>query len=112
MGCDQRVGSAERVAGVAGPGIVGRVGDHPCANGIELDVTQALQEVCFGIDRARLVAPLPQRARAVIAVIDVPDVTPTEGLHHACDGAGRRRRYQQVHVIGHQHVAMDGAALA
>jgi hypothetical protein len=50
MGCDQRVGSAERVAGVAGPGIVGRVGDHPCANGIELDVTQALQEVCFGID--------------------------------------------------------------
>jgi hypothetical protein len=40
------------------------------------------------------------------------DIAPAERLHHARQAQGRLRRRQQMHVVGHQHIGMDGAAMA
>lgn len=48
----------------------------------------------------------------MVAVFDIAHVAPAQRLHHRRDLAGRRRCQQQVHVVGHQHVGVDGAAEA
>ena len=48
---DQRVVTAEGVAGVARPGVVERVGGHAGANRVEFDIAIAVQKVRFPVDQ-------------------------------------------------------------
>src|SRR5690606_18964885 len=110
VGLDQRVGRAARVGGVARPRVIRRIGHHPGAHRVELDVPVAPQQVVVAVDQAGLVAAFPQGAGAAVAVVDVADVAPAEGLHEARQRRGLLRGQQQVHVVGHQHVRMHMAA--
>lgn len=47
VGGEQRVGRAQRVMWMAGPAVVGGVGDHAGAQRVEFDVAMALQQVAF-----------------------------------------------------------------
>lgn len=68
------------------------------------------QQVVVALDRAGLVAALPQCSGAAVAVVDVAHVAPAERLHDMAHLARRGRRHQQVHVVGHQHIGVHGAA--
>ena len=108
----QRIGLAKCQCTVAGPAVVARVGDHRGAQRIEFDVAVAVHQVVAITDQAGLVAALPQRARAVVGDVDIADIAPPEGLHGTGDRAGALWHEQQVHMVGHQRVGMDHAALA
>jgi hypothetical protein len=45
----------------------------------------------------------------VITVVDVADAAPPERLHDAHTASGFCRRHQQVNVIGHEHIGVNGA---
>jgi hypothetical protein len=53
--------------------------------------------------------PFPQGAGTTMACIEAGDVAAADGLHHARHAAGLRWCHQQVHVVGHQHVGVQGA---
>ena len=103
---------AEGQCVVAGPAVVARMGDHCGAQWIEFDVAVAVHEVVAIADQARLVAAFPQRAAAVVRVVDVADIPPSERLQGARHGIGLLRREQQVDMVGHQYVGVHRAALA
>lgn len=106
----QQVGIAAMGGGVmAGPWIVGRVGHHPGAHRVELDVTHAGQQVIVIADQAGLVTAFPQGAGAKVTVIDVAHIAPPQALHqNTCCPAALRGK-QQVHVVGHQYPGMQPA---
>lgn len=110
VGLNQNVGLGERVAGVTGPCIVQRVGNHACADRIEFDVAVAAQKIVFTVDQAGFVASFPKCAGAPVAIVDVADIAAPEGLHDPDNHAGLRWGDQQVHMVGHQHVGMNLAA--
>src|SRR4249919_1607555 len=60
----QRIESFPGMGAPAGPSVVARLGHHPCANRIQLDVAAAGQEISTGVDHAGLVTALPQRTGA------------------------------------------------
>ncbi len=99
------------MSAIARPAVVRRVIHHSCPYGIAFDVAAAAQKVSLRIDQACLEAALPQRAAAPIDVINVLNEAPAEVLHHAGEAVWPSRRCQQVHVIGHQHVGIDRAAI-
>jgi len=41
----------------------------------------------------------------------MPDVAPTQRLHHARQAVDALRRHQKMHVIGHQHIGVNGATM-
>jgi len=87
------------------------MGDDVGANGVQLDVTVAQQQVFVVVHQARLVAPFPQRAAAAVGVVDVLHVTPADGLHHAREAVRLARGGEQMHVVGHEHEGVNVAAV-
>ncbi|QJR14795.1 hypothetical protein DSM104440_01605 [Usitatibacter palustris] len=110
VGCDEIIGNPARVVQVARPPMLTGMTDHSSTHRIELDVALACEQVALGLDEVGLVASLPQRSGAFMEVIEVAYVTAAQSLHHsrnsACGVAGR----QEVEVVGHQDVGMDGDA--
>jgi hypothetical protein len=43
--------------------------------------------------------------------VDVANVAAAEGLHRAREAVGGTQRHQKMYVVGHQHVAVNGAAV-
>ena len=41
----------------------------------------------------------------------MPNVAATERLHHARQAVDALRRQKQMHMIGHQHIGVDGATM-
>jgi len=56
---DRGIGCAEGVAAMAGPGVVGGVGDHLRAKRVQFDVAVTLQQVAIIADGTCLVASFP-----------------------------------------------------
>jgi hypothetical protein len=92
------------------PQVVGRIGTHGCAHRVELNISIAVQQIGVAIYQGRFVASFPERSGAVVAVVDVADVSPPQRLHEAGDLSAAGRRHQQVDVIGHQYIGMHGTA--
>ena len=106
-----RVGGAVGVSAVARPRVVPGRGDHVRADGIELDVPIAGQQMAFALDRCRPEASFPQRARAPVGRVDVAYVADPEPLHQArwpIRGAGGQ---QEMDVVGHQDIGMNSTAM-
>ena len=112
MGMDERVVPASRIGVVARPGMLRRRCHHRCPYGIELDIAIAAKQVGFRVDEAGLVAALPQRAAAAVSRIEGRDICSPQFSHHARDSPCGFRRNQQVHVVAHQHIGVDPAAVA
>src|SRR5437870_4555428 len=93
---------------IARPAMVARMPDHPRSNRIDLDIAAAGEEIGLAVDRRGAIAPLPQRAGSSI---DRVDVAPAVRLYDAWQTVGRSWRNQQVHVVGHQDIAVNGAAM-
>lgn len=81
-------------------------------HGIEFDVAVTAKQIALAIDQTRFVPALPQRAGATIAIIDIAHVTSPQRLHHPSDLPAGPRCHKQVHMIGHQHISMDGTIFA
>ena len=110
MGRDDRVGLAEGVAAVAGPAELARVGDHVGAHGVEFDVALAGEKIVLGLDGAGLVTAFPEGAAALVVAVDVLDVASAERLHELGGAFGGLRCDEQMDMVGHEGVGVDGAA--
>src|SRR4051812_29871264 len=93
---------------VARPDVVRGVRNHPRAIGIELDVALHSERVAIRIDDAREVAPLPQRTRSPLMPVEAWDVLPTDALDRSTDAFTMAARDEQVEVVAHQDVRMNG----
>ena len=82
---------------------------HASPHGVELDVAATDEKVGFGLHRAGFVAPFPQGAAALVVAIDVLDIPPADRLHELGGAFRCLRCKQEVDMIGHQDVGMDGA---
>lgn len=89
-----------------------RLGHHPGAHRVQLDVAAARQEIGPGVHKACLVPPLPERPRAAVTSIEQPGVVAGEGMHQPRDRARLVRRQQRVDVIAHQDVGVQTATEA
>lgn len=90
-------------------GVVARVGDHACAQRVQVNVAMTLQHVTVIADETGLVATLPKGAGSAVPVVDVAHVAPTERLHGAGDASWCGGGHQQVDVVGHQNVGVHRA---
>ena len=86
-------------------------GHHARADGIELDVAIAGQQVALALDRRRPKASLPERAGPPVGRVDMPDIADAEPLHHPRRAVGGAGGQQQVHVVGHQDIGVHGASV-
>jgi len=106
---DASVRLAESVVPVAAPAVLTRILHHVRAHGIEFNVAHAGEQVGVFLHEAGFVASFPQAAGAFVAAVDVLDITTPNGLHepgYAGLGLGAD---QQVNVVGHEDVGMNGA---
>lgn len=71
MRSDDAVGLAPRIPTVGRPRVLGRLANHPGAHGVQVDVAMALHEVRVGGDGRRMEASLPERAGALVALVEV-----------------------------------------
>lgn len=106
----QRIDTQAAQAGAAGPGERGGVVGHAGADGVEVDVEHAAQQVLAAIDQACLVSTFPERARAMVAGIELAHVLTAKSLHQLADGTRPWWRDQQVHVVVHQHIGVQLAS--
>src|SRR5258705_10689106 len=67
----------------------------------------ASQEVGVGLDQRCTETSFPQRARALIALVEMPRVRARRRMHRPGNRRRVVRRHQQVHVVAHEHVRVD-----
>jgi hypothetical protein len=64
------------------------------------------EHVALAIHQAGLVTPLLQGLAAVIAIIDIPHIVPSNGLHELGNRQRLARCHPQMERVGHQHIGM------
>ena len=62
----------------------------------------------LSLNQAGLESTFPQAAGAAVAAVDVLHVAPSDGLHQLGDAVRFIRCRQQVDVVGHEDIGMDG----
>ena len=110
MVADQPVGHALGMAMPTGPAVLGRMRYHPGPHRVQFDISAAGQQILLAIHGRRLEAAFPQGAAAPIGVVEMPHIAPADRLHPLAEAVRRRGRGQDVDVVGHQHIGMNGAA--
>jgi hypothetical protein len=55
---------------------------HAGTHRLELDIALAGQEIAVLLGKTGTETPFPQRAAAVVGLVDVLDVAPSQALHH------------------------------
>ena len=104
---EQRIGALPQVVARAGPAVSGRIDSDSRTYRVQLDVAHARQQPAVGLDQAGAEAAFPQRAAALVALVEPPHVIAPQRLHHAAQPLGHRGRGQQVHVIVHQYIGVQ-----
>ncbi len=108
---DQLVALCQSVAAVARLRVRARVFHHSRPHRIEFDVAVAQQQVLLGIHQTRLEASLPQGPASLVDAIHVLHVPPSQALHEPGDAVLPLRAHEQVHVVRHEHVGVQVAAV-
>jgi len=95
---------------VAGPAIGAGAVDHSGADRVELNIAITGEQIILLLDQACLVAPVPQRAAAAIAMVDVEHVIPPEVI--AATGRWRLRSgvNRRIGVCGASRALLAGRA--
>lgn len=75
---------------------------------IQLDEPHARQQVVAAFDQMGTVTPFPQGAGPAMSRIEGRDITSPQALDGASHRFRRPGRDQQVNVVGHQHVGVQG----
>ena len=78
---------------------------------MKLDIAAAGQQIGFTGYNVAFVPTFPQRSAAPELGIDVGHIMTTQVLNRPPDGVTRLRRYQQMHVITHQHIGVNRATM-
>lgn len=81
------------------------------SNRVQLNVAVAMQSVVFILGQAGFEAPFPQGTTALVGAIDMLDKALTQMLHHEGWARGFLGRKQQVNMVCHQAVSVNGAAI-
>ena len=82
--------------------------NHASADGIEINVATAGQQIPISIDQAGLETPLPQSAGSPLQFIDAASLPRSQYAHQAGDRVHiLARNEDEVYVIGHQAVSRD-----
>ena len=76
------------------------------------NVAVASQYVVLALRQTGTKAPFPQRAAAAVDAVYVLHVALPEMFHHLACAVGLLRSEQQMHMVGHQHVGVNGTAKA
>src|SRR5688500_8854859 len=105
---DEVILLAKRIAAITGPLMKPRVADHLGTDRVQLHVPMADEKIPLGLDRARAESPLPERAGAFVQVVEVRDVTPPHALHRLGERVRGVPRRQEMDVVGHEHVGVNG----
>lgn len=100
------------MATVTGPGIFTGVFHHRRAHGVKLNVAIADQQIPLGIDYGRPVAAFPKSPGSLVVAVEVLDVASAHRLHHLADTHFRVRRHQEMHMVGHENIGVDIAAVS
>ncbi len=93
---------------VAGPGIVSRLVREPGAYRVEIHIGHAREQVTLRLDQGGLVTPLPQGAAALLDGVEIAHIAPAHRLHHLRQTIHRLRRGQQMKVVAHQDIGVQG----
>ena len=96
---------------ITGPAIVARGPDHARAHRIEFDIAHAGEQVVITGDQASFVPSFPKSAAFCISMVHICDVMTADKLNQSADGFSVRRGDQQVDMIGHQNIGMNGAIM-
>jgi hypothetical protein len=83
--------------------------DDPGANRIQFDIPVARQDVPGRFDQAGLVPALPQAAGSLMLSIEVMGIALRQHVHQCRASCGATRRQEQMHVIAHEAVGVNGA---
>jgi len=108
MRCDQGIRDAECVVSVTGPlELLGTI-HQSRPDWIEVDVPMASDQVSAGRHEARVESTFPQCAGSPISSVEVAGILPGRCVNRARDADRIDRGYQQVHMVWHQNIAMQG----
>lgn len=100
-----------QVRSMTAPPIPPRIQRMAQASGVQVNVPDQLQQIGIAVTENGFVAPLKEMPRFPIASIVVLRIGELEGLH----GPGQRHGSgfdEQVHMVGHQDVGIQGAAVS
>ena len=111
-GGDEIIFLAQTVRAVARPGVVVWCFHHFCPYRVEFDIPHAGHQVSFGVDGVTLETSFPQGAASAVCMVDVWNIASTHILHHPAHGIRIAGCGQEMHVIDHQYIGMDRAAIA
>jgi hypothetical protein len=111
MLADKPINLVAGIVGVAGPRVGARADRHAGAHRIFLDVLMQGEEIALVVDEARLEAPLPQASGAAVQRVDHAHIAPAHVLNHPPHGARSGGGHEQVHVVRHERVRVDRAAI-
>src|SRR5450830_796945 len=104
----QRVLFCANVMQIAGPREICRRGSQTTAYRILFNIMTAKQQIKLGGEHRSLVAPLPQSAAAAVLLIEIRHVVAPYQLHHSCQPFNIGRRCQQMEMVWHQYVGVNG----
>jgi len=105
------VGGAIRRMAVTRPSVLARRGHHLGTDRVQFDVARTGQEVVVAVDQGGPVAAFPERAGAVVGGVEILHVPPTHGLQDLGETLRLLRRHEQMEMVGHQHVSVDGGPM-
>ena len=104
----QLVAQLPNTVPVAGPFEVGGLVHHARPHRVQVNVDHASQKIALTLNEVAAVTALPQGAGALMAQVEVAHISAAHRLHHlrqALIGFGGE---QQMEVVVHDHVGMDG----
>lgn len=93
------------------PGIGPWIERGPQSGGVEMEIAHQFQQVGVAIAENRLIAPLKHVAGLVVSAIVVLAVCELQRLHRPRERMGSGLQ-QQMDVVGHQDVGMEGDAVS
>ena len=90
--------------------IIGR-SNHPRADRVLLDVSQAGEPIPFVMNQQVAIPAVPQGADALVSAIEIPDVTAAKLFHRRWQADRIGRRHEHVIVRVHQRVSMHAQTM-
>ncbi len=103
---------AQRVETIGRPVKIIRPFNHPRADRILLNVSQAGEPIPLVVNQQVAIPAVPQGADALVSAIEIPDVTAAKLFHRRWQADRIGRRHEHVIVRVHQRVSMHAQTMS
>jgi hypothetical protein len=84
---------------------------NPRPHRAQLDIAHVRQDIVIFLRQARTKPPHPKRPATPVSPVEILHIALPHRLHQPPGAIRRIRRNQQMHMIRHQHIGMDVAAV-